>query len=95
MFKVDSFFCLNGRDPSLNLPVFHNSVKFLNVKHVDCNPGYMFVFTATPYNVLLLRNKCLNSTVFIVLMGVTHVFFYLCRNCLNNVTLTLIQHEQR
>ena len=37
------------------------------------NPGYMFVFTATPYNVLLLRNKCLNFTVFIVLMGVTHV----------------------
>ena len=38
----------------------------------------MFVFTATPYNVLLLRNKCLNVTVFIVLMGVTHVLIYLC-----------------
>ncbi len=57
--------------------VFDSAVKFLNVKHVDHNPGYIFVFTAAPYNVLLLRNNSLNFTVFIVLMGVTHVLIYL------------------
>ena len=38
----------------------------------------MFVLTETAYNALLLRNKCLNFTVFIVLMGVTQVFIYMC-----------------
>ena len=68
------FLCVRNR-PSLTVQtlVFDKSVKFLNVKHVDCNPGYMFVFTATPCNVLLLRNKCLNFTVFIVLIDVTAV----------------------
>ena len=66
---------------------FDNSVKFLNVKHVDCNPGYMIVFTATPYNVLLLRNKCLNFTVFIVLIGVTHVLINLCTDTSASIPL--------